>query len=218
MTNDRSPFSASFALLCLCYVGAWSHGADSVMLGKPELTSGLSGSGKLSVSEIKAFLNNPANHVELSVKLPEGLAAGADAIFVPSDNPLTRAKIELGRQLYFDKRLSSDSSVSCADCHSPTNGWGANTQFGVGVGGQTGNRNSPVSFNRILSKAQFWDGRAGTLEEQAVGPIANPIEMGNTHEAVVKMLNAKEAYRIQFEKNLWCGSRDRSRWQSAGCF
>ncbi len=183
---------------CLLHQGVFA--ADSVLLGKDELTKGISGSGKLSVSEIKKFLDNPANHLELKVKLPDGLSAGVDALFIPADNPLTRAKIELGRQLYFDKRLSGDNSVSCADCHSPVTGYGANTQFGVGVRGQTGNRNSPVSFNRILSKAQFWDGRAASLEEQAVGPIANPIEMANTHEAVVKLVSSKEGYRIQFEK------------------
>jgi cytochrome c peroxidase len=70
----------------------------------------------------------------------------------------------------------------------------------VGINGQLGGRNSPTSLNRILSKAQFWDGRADSLEAQAVGPIANPIEMGNTHEGVVKFLTANEVYRVQFEK------------------
>jgi cytochrome c peroxidase len=173
---------------------------ESVQLGTAAITAGIPGTGKLSVADIKKFLANPANHAELKVTLPEGLSAGSDAIFIPADNPLTLAKIELGRQLYFDKRLSNDGTISCADCHSPASGYGANTKFGVGVRGQTGNRNSPVSFNRILSKAQFWDGRAGSLEAQAVGPIANPIEMGNTHDAVVKMLSGNEGYRIQFER------------------
>ena len=174
--------------------------AEQVALGAPELTQGIPGGSKLSVTDISKYLEDPKNHLELSVSLPKGLEAGRDAIFIPQDNPLTRAKIELGRQLYFDKRLSSDSTVSCADCHHPKHGFGFETQFGVGVSGQTGNRNSPVSFNRILSKAQFWDGRAGSLEAQAVGPIANPIEMGNTHDAVVKFLAANQGYRIQFEK------------------
>ncbi|MBU6237166.1 MAG: c-type cytochrome [Planctomycetes bacterium] len=180
--------------------GATALAVENVRLGDPALTSGISGAGPLKVAEIKKFLSDPANHAELSVDLPEGLAAGKEAIYIPADNPLTRAKIELGRQLYFDRRLSVDGTVSCADCHSPSAGYGANTQFGVGVKGQTGNRNSPTSFNRILSKSQFWDGRAKSLEEQAVGPIANPIEMGNTHAAVVKFVAANEGYRIQFEK------------------
>ncbi|MFM8572944.1 MAG: cytochrome-c peroxidase, partial [Pirellula sp.] len=147
--------------------------ADSVKLGDPTLTAGVPGSGALSSADVKKFLENPANHQVLSVELPEGLSAGKEAIYIPEDNPLTRAKIELGRQLYFDRRLSKTATVSCADCHSPTAGYGAHTQFGVGINGQLGGRNSPTSMNRILSKAQFWDGRAGSLEAQAVGPIAN---------------------------------------------
>jgi cytochrome c peroxidase len=200
MATKKLRFAASLALAVVCSTGQFSNAIDSVQLGKDALTSGIPGSDKLTLSEIKKFLDNPSNHVELKVSLPEGLAAGADAIYIPGDNPLTRAKIELGRQLYFDRRLSADSTVSCADCHSPVAGFGANTQFGVGVRGQKGNRNSPVSFNRILSKAQFWDGRAGSLEAQAIGPIANPIEMGYKHDSVVKMLADKEGYRIQFER------------------
>ena len=113
---------------------------------------------------------------------------------------MTRAKIELGRQLYFDRRLSVNNTVSCADCHHPDDSYGRGTRFGVGINGQMGGRNSPVSFNRILSKAQFWDGRAGSLEEQAIGPIANPIEMGNTHQNAVKTLMAIEGYRLQFDE------------------
>ncbi len=79
-------------------------------------------------------------------------------------------------------------------------GYGAETAFGVGVRGQQGGRNSPISYNRILSKAQFWDGRAASLEAQAVGPIANPIEMGNTHEASVKTVSSIAGYRMQFER------------------
>lgn len=193
-------FSALTGIAGVTFAGQIASAADTVQLGKTELTSGISGSEKLSVSDIKKYLADPANHVELQVELPEGLAAGSQQVYIPEDNPLTRAKIELGRQLYFDKRLSVDGTISCADCHSPQFGYGANTKFGVGVRGQTGNRNSPVAYNRIVSKAQFWDGRAGNLEAQAVGPIQNPIEMGNTHAAVVKWVNSREGYRIQFEK------------------
>ncbi|MFN9913480.1 MAG: cytochrome-c peroxidase, partial [Pirellulaceae bacterium] len=92
-------------------------------------------------------MNQPKNHAVFEPELPANLAAGRDSVYVPSDNPMTRAKVELGRQLYFDKRLSVDATVSCADCHHPDHGYGFDTQFGVGVRGQTGNRNSPVSFN-----------------------------------------------------------------------
>lgn len=188
------------ALLLGVALPAIGLSADSVKLGDPSLTAGVPGSGALTAADAKKYLENPANHAVLSVELPEGLSAGKGAVYIPEDNPLTRAKVELGRQLYFDRRLSKDATVSCADCHSPSAGYGAHTQFGVGINGQTGGRNSPTSLNRILSKAQFWDGRAGSLEAQAVGPIANPIEMGNTHEGVVKFLTANEVYRIEFEK------------------
>jgi cytochrome c peroxidase len=137
--------------------------------------------------------------VELEPVLPLGLSQGAAQITGLDTNPLTRAKIELGRQLYFDPRLSADSTVSCASCHNPAEGYTAHTTTGVGIRGQKGGRNSPVSFNRILSGPQFWDGRADSLEAQAVGPIQNPIEMGFTHEGVVKRLGEIPVYKRQFD-------------------
>ncbi len=173
---------------------------EEVSLGDPTLTEGIPGEGPLTMEQVKQWLAQPKNHAALDVKLPRGLDAAAGNIYIPEDNPITRAKIELGRQLYFDPRLSSDSTVSCASCHAPELGWAFDTQFGVGVGDQTGNRNSPVSFNRILSTHQFHDGRAGSLEEQAVGPIANPIEMASTHEACIETLSGIPVYRTQFER------------------
>jgi cytochrome c peroxidase len=177
-----------------------STAENEVVLGDPSLTIGIPGVGLLTEDELFPWLEDPANHQPLKVKLPAGLDAASANIFIPDDNPMTRAKIELGRQLYFDERLSSDNTISCASCHDPEQGYGAETQFGIGVTGQQGGRNSPVSFNRILSKAQFWDGRAATLEDQAVGPIANPIEMGNKHETSVATIKAIPGYKVQFEK------------------
>ncbi|MGB7348004.1 MAG: cytochrome c peroxidase, partial [Pirellulaceae bacterium] len=175
--------------------------AETVVLGEDEsLTAGVPGKGPLRPGQIKKWLADEANHQVLDVKLPTGLDAGKANIYIPEDNPMTRAKIELGRQLYFDPRLSSDTTISCASCHHPDKGYGFDTQFGVGVGGQEGGRNSPVSYNRIVSKAQFWDGRADSLEAQAVGPIANPIEMGNTHETCVASVKDIPGYKMQFDK------------------
>ena len=171
-----------------------------VQLGDPALTAGIPGDGALALEEIKAWLDQEGVHQEIDPKLPLGLSAAAGNIHIPEDNPMTKAKIELGRQLYFDTRLSSDNTISCASCHHPEDGFGRKTRFGIGVRGQEGGRNSPVSFNRIVSKAQFWDGRAASLEEQAVGPIANPIEMGNTHENAVATLKKIEGYVVQFDK------------------
>ncbi|MBI1247499.1 c-type cytochrome [bacterium] len=174
--------------------------SDKVTLGDPALTAGIPGKGPLEMSDINKWLADPANHKPLTVELPNGLNAAAGQITGLDANPMTRAKIELGRQLYFDPRLSSDSTVSCSSCHHPDYGWAFESQFGIGVDGQQGGRNSPVAFNRILSGAQFWDGRAGSLEDQAVGPIANPIEMANTHENAVKTLKNIPGYKAEFDK------------------
>ena len=174
---------------------------ETVKLGDPALTAGIPGEGTaLTMEQIEKYLDDPKNHVSLKPELPLGLAAGAAEIKGLDENPLTRAKIELGRQLYFDQRLSNDMSISCASCHDPDTGYAANTRFGVGVKKAEGNRNSPVAYNRILSGPQFWDGRAPTLEEQAKGPIANPIEMSNTHEACVACLKNVPGYVKQFDK------------------
>lgn len=172
---------------------------ETVKLDDPSLTAGIPGDGPLSLDEIKRWLADPKNHAALKPELPLGLAAGAAEIKGIAANPLTRAKIELGRQLYFDPRLSSDASISCASCHIPDAGFASNDRFGIGVRQQMGGRNSPVAYNRILSELQFWDGRAATLEEQAKGPIANPIEMSNTHEACVAGLQKIPGYVAQFE-------------------
>ncbi len=171
-----------------------------VVLGSDELFAGIPGTGELSIEAIEAWLVDPRNLEPLDFVLPMGMAKGATEIKGVDKNPLTRAKIELGRQLYFDPRLSADETIACATCHDPDEGFARHTQFGVGIKGQTGGRNSPVSYNRILSDKQFWDGRADSLEAQAVGPIANPIEMGHTHEACVAVLADIPGYRMQFDK------------------
>jgi len=98
---------------------------------------------------------------------------------VPAENPVTTEKVELGKKLYFDPRLSSDGTVSCATCHAPQSGFAdpRGTATSLGVGGKLGARNTPTSMNAAFLSAQFWDGRAATLEEQALQPITNPVEM-----------------------------------------
>ncbi|MDP1561926.1 MAG: cytochrome c peroxidase [Pirellulaceae bacterium] len=171
----------------------------TVVLGGDDLTAGIPGSGPLTLDEIRVWLSNAQHHQPLTVQLPLGLDKAAANIQGVDKNPLTKAKIELGRQLYFDTRLSIDNTVSCASCHDPNFGYAKDTRFGVGIKELEGNRNSPVAYNRIVTGAQFWDGRAGSLEEQAVGPIANPIEMGNTHQQCVETLRQIPGYAIQFE-------------------
>ncbi len=128
--------------------------------------------------------------------LPNGLPP----ISVPNDNPTSAEKIELGKMLYFDTRLSADNTISCASCHDPNKGWSNGEATASGVGGQRGGRSSPSIINSAYSKFQFWDGRAGSLEQQALGPIANPIEMNLPLDEMVKKLNAIEGYRQRFQK------------------
>ena len=191
---------ALLSLVSLVNTSAFAVDGTPVRLGAGALTGGIPGSGPLKSTEVEAWLSNPENHATLQVELPPALQVGKSQIYIPSDNPLTRAKVELGRQIFFDKRFSKNAEVSCADCHHPNFGYAKDTQFGVGVGGQTGNRNSPAAYNRILSKEQFWDGRADSLEAQAIGPIANPIEMTFSHELAVKLVSENKVYRKQFDK------------------
>lgn len=126
--------------------------------------------------------------------------AGLPAVLHPSDNPSTPEKVALGKQLYFDGRLSADNKVSCATCHDPAKGFSNGEQFATGVEGKKGGRNSPTVLNSAFQKFQFWDGRAKSLEDQALGPVQNPIEMNMTLDAVVKKLNGIKGYRDQFQK------------------
>jgi len=142
-----------------------------------------------------------------SALAPVSLARAADPappklppLPVPADNPQSNEKIALGRQLYFDRRLSLDNTVSCADCHNPEKGFSNGDQFATGIQGQKGGRNSPTVLNTAFQKFQFWDGRADTLEQQALGPIANPIEMGLPLPQLETRLNQIPGYRDQFRK------------------
>jgi cytochrome c peroxidase len=118
----------------------------------------------------------------------------------PKDNPYSAQKVELGRYLYFDRRLSADASVSCASCHDPQFAFTDGAAVSTGIKGQKGGRSSPTVINRAYSMAQFWDGRASSLEEQAKGPMANAIEMGNTYDAIVDRLKGVAGYRALFAK------------------
>lgn len=124
---------------------------------------------------------------------------GLDPVRVPENNPQTPEKIALGRQLFFDPRLSVDGTVSCASCHNPKLGWSNGLSFAFGVKGQTGGRSAPTVLNAAYSDTLFWDGRAPSLEEQAKGPIANPIEMGNTYGQVTQTLKGIPGYVDRFK-------------------
>ena len=132
----------------------------------------------------------------MTFDLPLGIDAPPP---VPADNPMTPAKVELGRQLFFDARLSSDGTVSCATCHNPVMGFTDGRATSMGTQAQVGGRSAPSVINLAYApNGVFWDGRAASLEAQAIGPIANPIEMSNTHENVVARLNTIPGYQEQF--------------------
>ncbi|MBI2131343.1 MAG: cytochrome-c peroxidase [Candidatus Tectomicrobia bacterium] len=118
----------------------------------------------------------------------------------PPDNPMTREKVELGRLLFFEKRISADGTAACATCHMPARGFSNARQYGVGVEGKLGIRNVPTVLNAAYYSSQFWDGRAKSLEEQAKGPILNPAEMASSEERVVKILGAIPAYGEGFRR------------------
>jgi cytochrome c peroxidase len=119
----------------------------------------------------------------------------------PADNPTTPEKVELGRMLYFDPRFSSTGTVSCNSCHNLMLGGEDNRNFSMGVHGKTGGRSSPTVWNAAFASSQFWDGRAATLEDQAKGPVVNPVEMGMSElDAAMERLNAIPGYKPYFVK------------------
>jgi len=120
---------------------------------------------------------------------------------VPAHNPMSAAKVELGRQLFFDPRLSLDGTVSCASCHNVITGGGDDDRAtSVGVGGKLGNRSAPTVLNSAFMSVLFWDGRAVSLEEQAKGPLVNPVEMAMPdHAAVIGRLKNIPGYTRQFK-------------------
>ena len=119
---------------------------------------------------------------------------------MPADNPTTAEKVELGKLLYFDKRVSKDGTVSCATCHDPKVAWAEHEPTSEGIAHQKGGRNAPTVINAAYATSQFWDGRAKTLEEQATGPVENPIEMGHSMEAVVEAFAKIPEYQERFRK------------------
>jgi cytochrome c peroxidase len=122
-------------------------------------------------------------------------------VFESEDNPVTDAKVELGRMLFYEKRLSKNHDVSCNSCHGLSNYGVDGDPTSEGHKGQHGDRNSPTVYNAGNHIAQFWDGRAETLEDQAKGPILNPVEMAMPDEAaVVKMLKSMPEYVDAFKK------------------
>ena len=120
---------------------------------------------------------------------------------VPANNPQSEAKIELGKILFFDPRLSQNGVISCNSCHNVMSGGDDNRPNSIGVKDQRGGRGAPTVWNAAFQSVQFWDGRSPSLEEQAKGPVTNPIEMGMADwDTVVKMLKTIPGYAPLFTK------------------
>ena len=120
------------------------------------------------------------------------------AVPIPATNLNYTAKVDLGKQLYFDGRLSKNGQVPCAACHLPTTGFADARQVSIGVGGSIGDRQAPTIFNTAYNPSQFWDGRVGSLEEQVLGPIQEQDEMAETIDNVVKKIGKIKGYQQQF--------------------
>ena len=125
---------------------------------------------------------------------------GLPPVPIPADNPPTVDSIALGRMLFYDKRLSRDDSIACASCHKPQLDFSDRVPVATGVAGKIGVRNAPTIVNAAYLPLQFWDGRASSLELQAAGPIANPIEMDQPHEASVAKLAKVTEYKEMFRR------------------
>ena len=175
MVQSNATLRLILALLVLCALGA--------------------GSGSVQAS--------PSGHAPHATVTTDGVTVPdvgplPTVVPIPSSNLNYTAKIELGKQLYFDGRLSKNNAISCAFCHNPGTGFADPRQTSIGVGGGVGGRQSPTVYNTGLNHVQFWDGRARSLEEQAIGPIHNPVEMAETHEHVVAKLGKIKGYQQQF--------------------
>ena len=140
---------------------------------------------------------NAVTATEYKLQIPFGLEE--TAVVIPADNPLTVQKVELGRTLFFDKRLSADNTIACANCHLAQFGFTDGQPVSAGIKGQKGGRSAPASFNRVFSSAQFWDGRAATLEDQSIGPFTNPIEHGFiNYDVMIAKMKKIPGYNTRF--------------------
>ncbi len=160
------------------------------------LASVLAASGCGTKGRLPAKISEKPIGAVIEIKTPLGLPP----VPVPADNPVTAETVALGRTLFYDKKLSADNSLACASCHNPLKGFTDGQKHSTGFGGKTGTRNAPTVVNAAYGSFQFWDGRAPSLEEQAAGPIANPIEMNQAHDLCVGKLDADPAYKSQFSE------------------
>ncbi len=158
----------------------------------------------LSIAALHLRAQSPSANPQLPIGKPVAIPTplGLPPVPIPADNPPTEETIALGRRLFYDPIISVDGSVSCASCHAPQFAFSDKRPVSVGVGGKLGTRHAPTVINSAYSSLQFWDGRARSLEDQAKGPMENPVEMAHTLQGVVGRLQADAGYRERF-KQAW---------------
>jgi len=139
-----------------------------------------------------------ANSAELNDDLKEWVRP--KEIPYPKDNPITKDKVALGKKLFFDPILSRANNIACSSCHDPVKGWSDADEVAIGDQGRKGTRNSPTILNSAYQYVYFWDGRAKSLEEQALGPIKAHVEMNLDPKEAVRKLQKNEEYQKQFKK------------------
>ncbi len=146
------------------------------------------------------LISGVAQAAERPANIPEGMGVLPTVVPIPADNPMSAAKTELGKQLYFDPVLSKSGHISCNSCHN-LGTWGVDNQVrSIGHKWQRGGRNAPTSFNSGFWSAQFWDGRAPQLEDQAKGPPMNPVEMADDSEEQLVSRLQEAGYAPLFDK------------------
>ncbi|MDG2384509.1 MAG: cytochrome c peroxidase [Pirellulaceae bacterium] len=180
----------AFSLLC-CSCTRAPNSNDPISAASNETQP--TGSGKTVSKTTDATVTATPYEHSLPLGLPE--------YHVSDRNPMTVEKVALGRKLFFDTALSVDHSMSCATCHDPQKGWSNGLKVAEGVNGKEGSRNVPSILNAAYYRSLFWDGRAGTLESQALGPILNPDEMGMpSTETLIVRLREDDDYPTLFDQ------------------
>lgn len=155
--------------------------------------------GDLNMRAQKAMVDKLLPERDVTQPPPRIDPAIWNRLVVPADNQMTPERVELGKELYFEKRLSKDGTVACATCHDVNRGFTDRLKTSEGIGGVHGQRNSPTTMNAFLMETFFLDGRAPSLEEQAKLPIINPIEMGMPNaQAAIEAIKDDPKYQKMF--------------------
>ncbi len=160
----------------------------------------LTGSGHGPALATSSMPSCKATGTPLKLTIPFGLEDDLTE-YLPKDNPLTAEKVELGKLLFFDPRLSRDNTISCASCHKPELAWTDGTKLSIGIDNQLSTRNGMTIVNRLYGRAQLWHGKMATLEAQALNPLTKSVRMGMPSSAAeVEKLNAIKGYRERFQQ------------------